>query len=155
MGTNKILSKACLCNQNKDDFKSVWIVLLCEDSALVGPALDITTQQPFSLSGVPVYSKCFILATFKSFATSRSCLACQQNSHCFPTGDCRKRSCEWVIRSFETLFPKSACFSEQDGLCRGIRTNTTWSEVSASPPDLLEHERSVLFRVRSQYLTAT
>lgn len=55
MGTNKILSKLYLRNQNKDDFKSVWIFLFDEDSASVGPTLDMITQQLFCLSGVLVY----------------------------------------------------------------------------------------------------
>lgn len=73
------MSKLYLCNQNKDDFKSVWIFLFHEDPASVGPTLDAITQQPFCLSGVLVDSV-FYFGNRQSSAASRSCLACQQNA---------------------------------------------------------------------------
>lgn len=73
MGTNKILSKLYLRNQNKDDFKSVWIFLFHEDSASVGPTLDMITQQ-LSVFLEYWFIWCFILAVL-SAATSRSCVS--------------------------------------------------------------------------------
>lgn len=135
MGTNKILSKLYLCNQNKDDFKSVWIVLFHEDSASAGPTLDIITQQPFCLSGVLVYSV-FYFGNLRKFCCWQklSCMSAKRHIVFFSTRDCRACSCEWVSGNFETrCSPKQFAVVNRTGQAgRGIYTNATCAEVSAS-----------------------